>query len=88
MRVRLAKDTATKPGMGGTVVYRVTANGTWIGWIGDYRDWKGWRYGQRRWWACWRQDGDTAARWNQTDLSTRTAARDALIAKPTTPAPN
>ncbi|MET9231420.1 hypothetical protein [Lentzea sp. NPDC003310] len=83
MKVRLATDTTTEPGMRGTVIYRVTVDGTWIGWIGDYRDWKGWRYGGRRWFACWRQDGDTAARWYRNELPTRTAARNALITRTT-----
>lgn len=60
---------------GGTVAYRVLVAGRWVGWVGDGRPWRGWRYGGRRWWACWREDGDDAARWS-TDLdyvSRRTA---------------
>lgn len=49
---------------GGSVVYRVTLDERWIGWIGDERPWRGSRYGGRKWWAVWREDGDTAARWN------------------------
>lgn len=79
MNATLTKDTSIEPGMAGTVVYRVTLDGTWIGWVGDYRDWKGYRYGARRWWACWRQDGDTAARWYSDQHSARTAARTALL---------
>ncbi|RSM73425.1 hypothetical protein DMH04_41170 [Kibdelosporangium aridum] len=61
--ISLQRTTAIEPHHGGTVVYRVTLNGRWIGWVGDGRHWRGWRYGQRLWWACHREDGDTAARW-------------------------
>ncbi|MFL6126483.1 hypothetical protein [Actinophytocola sp.] len=60
---------------GGTVNYRVLLAGRWVGWVGDGRPWRGWHYGGRRWWACWREEGDNAARWS-TDLdypSRRTA---------------
>ena len=52
----------------------------WVGWVGDGRPWRGWRYGGRHWWACWREHGDTAARW-RTDLvhPTRRIALDALL---------
>lgn len=65
---------------GGTVGYRVYLGGRWVGWVGDGREWHGWRYGGRRWWACWREDGDAAARWN-TDLEhgSRAAAIAALL---------
>lgn len=85
MNVILTTDPADRLWSGGTVIYRVTVDGTWVGWIGDGRAWKGWRYGGRRWWACWRQDGDTAARWSSNlDYPTRTAARVALLARITT----
>ncbi len=64
---------------GGDVAYRVTVDGRWIGWVGDARPWRGWRYGQRYWWACWREEGDKAARWNSGDLPTRKAAIQALL---------
>lgn len=67
---------------GGTVAYRVTLNGRWVGWVGDVRPWRGWRYGGTQWWACWREDGDTAARWNSNDDQphrTRAAALAALV---------
>jgi hypothetical protein len=53
--------------------------GGW-GWVGDGREWRGRRYGARRWWACWREDGDEWARWN-TDLEhgSRAAALAALL---------
>jgi len=80
MDVKLTKDPTDRPWSGGTVVYRVTVDGTWVGWIGDGRAWKGWRFGGRRWWACWREDGDTAARWSSNlDYRSRTAARLALL---------
>lgn len=65
---------------GGTVTYRVTVAGRWVGWVGDGRAWRGWRYGRRQWWACWREHGDTAARWS-TGLAypTRKAALAALL---------
>jgi hypothetical protein len=66
---------------GGQVSYRVTVAGRWIGWVGDARPWRGWRYGQRHWWACWREEGDTAARWNSEPLSSRQAAVQALLAR-------
>lgn len=71
---------------GGTVTYRVTLDGRWVGWVGDERPWRGWRYGGRRWWACWREDGDTAARWNSFAYSdgghaTRAAALADLVAQ-------
>lgn len=67
---------------GGTVTYRVYVGDRWVGWVGDGREWRGWRYGGRRWWACWREDGDTAARWNTgLDFGTRTAAGAALLAR-------
>jgi hypothetical protein len=67
---------------GGSVTYRVFFGERWVGWVGDGREWRGWRYGGRRWWACWREDGDTAARWN-SDLthSTRRAALGDLLTK-------
>lgn len=67
---------------GGTVAYRVEVDGRWIGWVGDGREWRGYGYGGRRWWACWREDGDTAARWNTAGLThaTRASALEALIA--------
>lgn len=78
--IRLSKITDVEPYLGGEAVYRVTLGARWIGWVGDGREWKGWRYGARRWWACWREDGDTAARW-RSDLTnlTRTAALTALL---------
>lgn len=71
---------------GGTVTFLAyDSAGRWIGWVGDERLWRGHRYGARRWWSCWRQLGDTAARWNShpagtTGLSSRKAAREALLA--------
>jgi hypothetical protein len=80
---RLEKDTdRTSMASGGTVVYRVVLDGRWIGWVGDERPWRGWRYGGRKWWACWREDGDTAARWNSFDdrpHATRAAALADLL---------
>lgn len=66
---------------GGTVTYRVYLGDRWVGWVGDGREWRGWRYGARRWWACWRETDDTAARWN-SDLThpTRRAALADLAA--------
>jgi hypothetical protein len=61
--------------LGGTVTYVVfTDDDRMIGLIGDGRDWRGHRYGGRRWWAAWRQEGDTAARWNSGGLAYRTRA--------------
>lgn len=69
---------------GGSVVYRVALDGRWVGWVGDLRPWRGWRFGARAWWACWRQEGDEHARWSsQSDDSghkTRAAAVADLIA--------
>ena len=67
---------------GGTVAYRVLLDGRWIGWTGDGREWCGSHYGGRRWWACWREDGDTAARWStDLDYRTRASALSALLVK-------
>lgn len=62
---------------GGAVAYEVRLDGRWIGWVGDARAWTGSGYGGRRWWACWRTDGDQHARWS-SDPVHRTR-RDALI---------
>lgn len=70
---------------GGTVTFLVyDSAGRWIGWVGDERRWRGYRYGARRWWSCWRELGDTNARWNShrpgtTGLPSRKAAREALL---------
>ena len=70
---------------GGSVVYRVMLDERWIGWVGDERPWQGWRFGGRRWWACWREEGDTAARWNtfsdDRERTTRAAAVADLLAQ-------
>ena len=60
---------------GGEVAYRVKVNGHPAGWVGDGRPWRGHRLGSRKWWACWREEGDTAARWDSgLDYGTRAAA--------------
>ncbi|OLT43049.1 hypothetical protein BJF85_02805 [Saccharomonospora sp. CUA-673] len=67
---------------GGVVAYRVTLAGRWVGWVGDGAPWRGHGYGGRRWWACWRQDGDTAARWSsELEYPTRARALAALVAR-------
>jgi hypothetical protein len=69
---------------GGSAAYRVLVEDRWVGWVGDGQAWRGWRYGARQWWACWREDGDTAARWStDLDFATRAAALDALTAQVT-----
>jgi hypothetical protein len=67
---------------GGKVTYRVYDGDRWIGWVGDGRKWQGHRYGGQKWWACWREDGDAAARWS-TGLryATRQDAVDGLAAR-------
>lgn len=66
---------------GGSVTYRVHDGARWIGWVGDGRKFTGSGYGARKWWACWREDGDTAARRNPgLRYTTRQAAVDALAA--------
>lgn len=65
---------------GGTVTFEVYLDGRWVGWVGDERRFTGVRFAGRRWWACWREDGDTAARSNTSGHSTRSAALDALLA--------
>jgi hypothetical protein len=82
----LTKDERGSMAGGGTVSYRVALDGRWIGWVGDERTWRGWRYSGRKWWACWREDGDTAARWNSHTYEddcghpTRAAALADLVA--------
>lgn len=66
---------------GGTTSLEVYLDGRWIGWVGDERRFTGTRFGGRRWWACHREDGDTAARWNTEGHRSRTAAVDALVAR-------
>ena len=81
MSVSLQREPEAMHG-GGEVAYRVTVNGRWVGWVGDGREWRGWRFGSRRWWACWREDGDTAARWNSDLVHTsRRAAVDNLLTR-------
>lgn len=63
---------------GGTVSYTVEIDGRWVGWVGDERRFTGVRFAGRRWWACHREEGDRAARWNTEGLRTRAAAVDAL----------
>lgn len=66
----------------GEVTYRVEIDGRPVGWVGDGRPWRGWRHGGRRWWACWREAEDTAARWSsELEFGTRTAALAALLAE-------
>jgi hypothetical protein len=81
--VRMVSDPEHESSDGGTVTYRVMLDDRWIGWVGDRREWRGSRYGGRQWWACWREDGDTAARWNSfsnsDDYPTRKAALAALL---------
>ena len=79
--VKLVKDHGTTGHEGKTVTYRVLLDGVWIGWVGDGREWRGYRYGGRKWWAAWRQDGDPYARWNTGGItcSTRTEALSALL---------
>ncbi|MFC4127376.1 hypothetical protein [Nocardia rhizosphaerae] len=64
--------------MGGSVTHPVMVDGRRVGWVGDIRRWRGHRHGGRRWWACWREDGDTHARWSEFEFGTRRAALAAL----------
>ncbi|HKS46376.1 MAG TPA: hypothetical protein VJT49_14945 [Amycolatopsis sp.] len=67
---------------GGEVTYRVEVDGRAVGWVGDGRPWRGHRFGGRRWFACWREDGDTAARWDSgLEYGARSAALAALLAE-------
>lgn len=67
---------------GGSVTYRVYDGDRWVGWVGDGRKFNGSRYTARKWWACWREDGDTAARWSTgLRFDNRAAAVDALAAR-------
>jgi hypothetical protein len=79
--VRLTRETGHDTmHSGGTVAYRVYLDGRWVGWIGDGRQWKGSRYGGLKWWACWREEADTGARWNPGLVHrTRTDAVAALL---------
>jgi hypothetical protein len=66
--------------LGGTIVYAVLVDGRRVGWVGDERPWRGHRYGQRQWWACWREDDDSAARWNSFDAPVMRSRKAALTA--------
>jgi hypothetical protein len=67
---------------GGAITFLVTVDGRRIGLVGDGREWKGTGYGTRHWWACHREDDDTAARWSPgLAFRTRTAALAALLAQ-------
>jgi hypothetical protein len=64
---------------GGTVAYEVRAGGRLVGLVGDGRPFNGHGYGGRRWFASWRTDTDTAARWSSgLDYTSRAAALSAL----------
>ena len=69
----------------GTVTWRVHVGATWVGWVGDEQHWTGSRFTGRRWWACWRQDGDRYARDNTDQLPTRRAALAWLITQTSIP---
>lgn len=65
---------------GGTVTLKVVHEGTWIGWIGDGRKFNGSTFGARKWFACWRQEGDTAARWcSELEFTSKKRALVALV---------
>lgn len=65
---------------GGTVTFKVVHEGTWIGWVGDGRKFNGSTFGARKWFACWRQDGDTAARWcSELEFTSKKRALVALM---------
>lgn len=69
---------------GGRITYRVFLGDRWVGWVGDGREWDGARFAGRRWWTCWRQDGDTAARWGSgLTARCRADAVAALVARVT-----
>jgi hypothetical protein len=61
---------------GGTVTYRAYDGDRLVGLVGDGREWRGHKYGGRRWWAAWRERGDKAARASTGGLtcSNRSAA--------------
>jgi hypothetical protein len=73
-RIELRRDDQAENASGGTVTFKAYAGGRWVGWVGDAREWRGHRYGGRRWWACWREEGDDYARDRADDLTTRRAA--------------
>jgi hypothetical protein len=78
--MKLTKDTSPIEWDGGTVRYIVhDATGRFVGYIGDGRAWVGHQYGGRRWWAAYRLDGDTSARWSSDlDYTSRRSALEAL----------
>lgn len=81
LRLRLERDPDKRHRhAGGTATYRAHLNQRWIGWVGDGRDRRGSRYGAQKWWGCWREDGDSAARvHSDLTLTTRSAAADWLL---------
>ena len=74
MTIQLRRDEQAEKASGGTVTFKAYARGRWVGWVGDQREWKGHRFGSRRWFACWREDGDEYARERVDGLTTRSAA--------------
>lgn len=80
--IELKKTDEVEAGLCGTVVYAVLVDGHRIGWVGDHRQFRGTRYGGRQWWACWREEGDSAAREdsiNDASFHARKAAVGALL---------
>lgn len=67
---------------GGTVTHTASINDRRIGWVGNGREFDGCGFRIERWWACWREEGDTAARWtSDLEFRSRAAALAALRAQ-------
>lgn len=80
MTLKLVRSSEIETAIGGSVVYAAMLDGVRVGWVGDERPWRGWRYGGRRWYATWSEPGQTWARWNGDNATwpTRSAALAAL----------
>lgn len=65
-----------------TVTYAVHVGGQLVGYVADYRNFTGSRFGGRRWMALHNPTGEHfGTQWRGEDYRTRAAAVDALLAR-------
>lgn len=66
----------------GDTAYAVTVDGSRVGYVGDYRPWRGDRWGARRWVAVHNPTGAPGdAQWESEGHRSRKAALAALLAR-------